>query len=96
MGRLYSAPRWEFSPPDEVWSQMASYWASTGQLERASITAWDAEGRDEHGFFELGTLASYGEGWELAPWSDEAGRPGRGDWSEVWSSSEVPVVAGGW
>jgi hypothetical protein len=51
---------------------MADYWAATGQLDRASIAAWDAGGRDEHGFYALGTQASYGSGWELSAWSADA------------------------
>jgi hypothetical protein len=92
---LYSARRWQFSPPDEVWSQMSAYWANTGQLDRATVTAWTNAGQDEHGFYELGTQASYGDGWEMGAWSADAECPSWGE-SAGLADGGVPDAVGVW
>lgn len=62
---------------DEVWSQMSGYWAATGQVDPDVVAAWNDGGRDESGFYEMGTAASLGpQAWESIP---DAGN-GEGGW----------------
>ena len=50
---------------------MAAFYVNTGQLDPETVAAWWSAGGDEHGFYQLGTEASYGSGWELGSWSQD-------------------------
>ncbi len=95
-GYVDDVPGWSTTGDDVVWTQMSNYWVASGQLGRGEVDAWHNGGRDEHAFYQLGTRASYGAGWDTAPWSDTAGWGAPAGVSTAWGSGSPDAVAGAW